>query len=100
MSAALDLPAGGVFSVCDDRPEIFASYLTALTKSFGFRPPRRLPSLLGKWFFGEVWGYFSRSHRVSNTKLKLASDWHPLAPSAIDGRQRLANSYALDSGGA
>jgi nucleoside-diphosphate-sugar epimerase len=57
VAAALGLPAG-VYNVTDDEPVTFAKYLRALAGATGTRTPRRLPGVLGRMMFGEVWKYF------------------------------------------
>jgi nucleoside-diphosphate-sugar epimerase len=74
--AALGIPAG-IYNVCDDEPVSFADYIHTLTKAVGAPRPFRLPPILGKWMFGDVWKYLSRSQRVSNVWLKEVSNWKP-----------------------
>ena len=82
--ASLDVPAG-IYNVCDDEPVTFADYLNALTKAIGAPKSLHLPGFLGKWAFGDVWKFFSRSLRVSNHRLKKASSWEPAVRSVSDG---------------
>lgn len=82
--ASLDVPAG-IYNVCDDEPVTFADYLNALTKAIGAPKSLHLPGFLGKWAFGDVWKFFSRSLRVSNHRLKKASSWEPAERSVSDG---------------
>ena len=84
VAAALNVPAG-IYNVCDDEPIAFAEYLRAAAAACGAPPPRRLPGFLGKVMFGAVWNYFSRSHRISNARLKSATNWRPSVRSAADG---------------
>ncbi len=96
VAAALHVPAG-IYNVADDEPIRFAEYMDALVKAAGAPKPLHLPALLGRWMFGEVWNYFSRSLRVSNAKLKQASKWKPSVPSAIIGWNRIAAELQLHS---
>jgi nucleoside-diphosphate-sugar epimerase len=82
--AALGVPAG-IYNVCDDEPVTFADYLHILTKAIGAPRPFRLPAILGKWMFGDIWKYFSRSQRVSNARLKELSNWKPTVRSVSEG---------------
>lgn len=84
VAASIDLPAG-IYNVVDDEPLRFAEYLAGLASAAGAGRPLRLPGALGKWLFGDVWKYFSRSLRVSNAKLKAAGDWRPQVVSAREG---------------
>jgi nucleoside-diphosphate-sugar epimerase len=84
VAAAVNAP-GGVYNVCDDQPVLFVEYLRALAAAAGAKKPLHLPGFLGKPMFGQVWGYFSRSHRVSNAKLKRVSGWEPRVKSVLEG---------------
>ena len=90
VAAALHLP-GGIYNVADDEPIRFNEYVDAVAKAARARQPLHLPAFLGRWVFGEAWGYFSRSLRVSNAKLKQASGWKPLVASAIVGWNLMAS---------
>jgi nucleoside-diphosphate-sugar epimerase len=89
VAAALDVPAG-IYDVSDDQPTPFAQYLRIVTQSVHAPRPLRLPAFAGKWMFGAVWGYFSRSQRVSNARLKEISNWKPAVGSVADGWPRVA----------
>jgi nucleoside-diphosphate-sugar epimerase len=84
VAAAVNAPAG-IYNVCDDDPLIFAEYLRAAAAALGAGKPRRLPGFLGKFAFGAVWNYFSRSLRVSNARLKSVTGWRPSVKSAAEG---------------
>jgi nucleoside-diphosphate-sugar epimerase len=84
VAAAIGLPAG-IYNVCDDDPLLFSQYIRIVVESVGAAKQLRLPGLLGTWLFGDVWKYFSRSLRVSNGKLRVASNWTPHARSAREG---------------
>jgi len=93
VAAAVELPAG-IYNVCDDEPLPFSQYVRIVAESVGAAEPLRLPSFLGTWLFGDVWKYFSRSLRVSNGKLKTASNWAPQARSAREGWPLTAHALA------
>jgi len=95
--AALDVPAG-IYNVCDDEPVSFAEYLHTLTKAISAPKPFRLPATLGKWMFGEVWKYFSRSQRASNARLKGVSAWRPTVKSVTEGWPTVAAELGLGQG--
>ena len=84
VAAAVSAPAG-IYNVCDNTPVTFAEHIRLLAAAIGAKPPVHLPGFLGKLTFGGVWNYFSRSQRVSNTKFKEATGWHPLVKSVREG---------------
>jgi nucleoside-diphosphate-sugar epimerase len=89
VAAALEAPSG-IYNVSDDEPVPFAEYLRTLTQALHAPQPRRLPAFLGKWLFGAVSQYLSRSHRVSNARLKEVSSWRPSVKSVAEGWPRVA----------
>ena len=89
VAASLNVPAG-IYNVSDDQPVRLADYMRTLARALKAPPPYRLPAFLGKWMFGEVWSYLSRSQRVSSARLKAASDWTPEVSSVEDGWARIA----------
>ena len=97
VAAALDVPAG-VYNVCDDEPVSFAEYLHTLTKAIGAPKPFRLPALVGRWMFGDVWKYFPRSQRASNARLKSVSNWRPAVKSVTEGWPIIAAELGLGQG--
>lgn len=84
VAAAVNAPAG-IYNVCDDEPLTFAAYLHAAAAACGAPVPRRLPGFLGRFMFGAVWTYISRSQRISNARLKSVTNWRPNVKSAIEG---------------
>jgi len=82
--AALDIPAG-IYNVVDDTPVPFAEYLQTLARAIGVGKPLRLPAILGKWMFGDVWKFLAQSLRVSNARLKEVSNWKPDVKSVAEG---------------
>jgi 2-alkyl-3-oxoalkanoate reductase len=77
--AALNVPIG-IYNVTDDEPLRRRDYCIALgARSVKFGP-RWMTKLMGS--LGEM---LSRSHRLSNEKLKSASGWTPEYPSAREG---------------
>ncbi|MGC2109784.1 MAG: NAD(P)-dependent oxidoreductase [Candidatus Korobacteraceae bacterium] len=92
--AAAVMAPPGTYNVCDDRPVLFAEYLQALTTAIGAKKPLRMPGFLGKLMFGQVWGYFSRSQKVSNARLKKLTGWQPAVKSAWEGWPLVAGELA------
>lgn len=95
VAAAVDLPAG-IYNVCDDEPLPFHQYLHSVADAVGAAKPLRVPGVLGRLLFGDVWKYLSRSLRLSNGKLRAASNWTPVMRSACEGWSLTAR--ALDHG--
>ncbi len=84
LAAVLTAPAG-IYNVNDDEPVTFAEYIRLLSDAVGAAKPRRLPRFFGRLAFGEIWRYFSRSLRVSNSCLKQVSGWKPEVKSVREG---------------
>lgn len=81
--AALALPAGA-YNVCDDEPLTRRDWVDSLAAALGARSPRMLPGWL-EALGGSKMALLGRSQRMSNAKLKAATDWSPRWPSARDG---------------
>lgn len=79
VAAALAVPAG-VYNVADDEPLTRAEAGRAAAEALGVKPPRILPSAVQAAMPGSA-KLLTRSLRVSNAKLKAASDWRPTHPS-------------------
>jgi nucleoside-diphosphate-sugar epimerase len=81
--AALDLPSG-IYNVADDWPVTHREFADALADAAGVAHPRLPPAwmaLLG----GSVVRGLTRSHRISNRKLRDSSSWAPRYPSVREG---------------
>ena len=81
--ASLDL-ASGVYNVSDDEPVTHREYAAALASALGVGVPR-LPPPWATRAFGPVGALFARSQRISNRKLREASEWRPLYRSVREG---------------
>jgi nucleoside-diphosphate-sugar epimerase len=81
--AALELPAG-VYNVVDDQPLTHRELVDSLADALGAHHPRFLPMWLTKLIGGPLRTY-SRSMRLSNRKLVIASGWSPKFRSVHDG---------------
>jgi 2-alkyl-3-oxoalkanoate reductase len=81
--AALDLPSGA-YNVVDDEPVRRAVFFGSLAQQLGLKPPRFLPSWITP-LFGSVGQTMARSLRLSNRKLKAASNWSPRFRSVQEG---------------
>ncbi|MGA8185907.1 MAG: NAD(P)-dependent oxidoreductase [Terriglobia bacterium] len=82
--ASLNVPSG-IYNVVDENPLPFKEYLHTLADAVHAPKPFRFPGVLGKATFGGVWGYLSRSLRVSNARFKKSSGWKPSVPSVAEG---------------
>jgi nucleoside-diphosphate-sugar epimerase len=81
--AALSVPPG-TYNVVEDEPMRRHDLAHGIAARLGVRPPRFLP--VWAWRLGGVVGEtIARSLRISNRKLKGASDWSPRYPTALDG---------------
>jgi 2-alkyl-3-oxoalkanoate reductase len=82
--AALSLPSGA-YNVVDDDPVTRRVLADTLATLLGVKQPRRP---MPKWItrlLGSIGELMSRSQRISNRKLREASDWCPRYPSIREG---------------
>lgn len=79
--AALILPAGR-YNAVEDEPMTRADHAAVLADVLGRQEVKLLPAALGRL---PALRAIVRSHRISNQRLRDASDWRPVAPSARDG---------------
>ena len=93
----MNAPAG-IYNVCDNEPVIFAEFLRIMASAMGAKKPLHLPGFLGKPMFGQAWRYFSRSTRVSNTKLKQVTGWQPQVESVREGWPQVAAALKASEG--
>jgi 2-alkyl-3-oxoalkanoate reductase len=93
--AALELDAG-IYNVTDDEPVRRREYFDSLAAVLGVRPPRFPPLWLCHLAcsLGEL---LSRSLRISNRKLRAASQWAPKYPSVREGWQASAADWSSSS---
>lgn len=90
--AALELPAGS-YNVVEDEPMTVGEHARVLAGLLGRRRLRLLPAVVGRL---PVLRPVARSHRISNQRLRRASDWRPTEPSAREGWTRIVQE--LDRG--
>lgn len=88
--AALDVPAG-CYNVVEDQPMTGDEHAAVLAGLLGRRRLKLLPALLGRV---PVLGVLARSHRVSNERLRAASDWRPTAPTVREGWKMIVEELA------
>jgi nucleoside-diphosphate-sugar epimerase len=83
VAAALELPAG-IYNVVDDEPLTHRELVDSLAHVLGVRSPKLPP----RWMtplFGVAGQVTRRSQRISNRKLREASEWSPRYRSAREG---------------
>lgn len=81
--AALNAPAG-TYTVVDDEPVRRAVYFGELAKDLELEPPRFFPGWTTP-LFGSAGKLMARSLRLSNRKLRSATNWTPKFPSVREG---------------
>jgi len=89
--AALDAPAG-VYNAVEDEPATRREYLDAFSDAFDLRRLRPTPSWLVKLIAGSGAEAVVRSQRVSNRKLRDATEWTPRFPSVREGWPAVAEA--------
>jgi nucleoside-diphosphate-sugar epimerase len=90
--AALERGAPGIYNVVDDDPAPAADWLPYLAAQVGAKPPRRVPTWLGRVAAGEVpVSMMTRIRGSSNAKAKRELGWEPRYPSWREG-------FAADGG--
>jgi nucleoside-diphosphate-sugar epimerase len=90
--AALEVPAG-TYNVVDDEPLRHREYVDALALALGVPPPKLPPPWI-TFLFGSLGEILSRSLRISNRKLREASQWIPRHPSVREGWRAVVNAIA------
>jgi nucleoside-diphosphate-sugar epimerase len=81
--AALDVPAG-VYNVVEDAPMRRVELAEGLARLLKTRMPRFAPAWTTR-IAGSVVRQLARSERISNRKLRAATDWRPRYPTMLDG---------------
>ncbi len=86
--AALDAPRG-TYNVSDDQPLPRGEWVGSLADALGFARPKALPHLVTR-MGGSTMRLLSRSLRISNAKLRSATEWSPRWPSVRDAWRAIA----------
>ena len=81
--AALSIPAG-IYNVTDDAPVRRREFVDSLAASLGVSAPKFPPAWFGR-LGGALAETLARSLRISNRKLRTASNWAPRYPSVREG---------------
>ena len=79
VAAAMALPSG-IYNVADDEPLTRAEAGKAVAEALGVKPPKTVPAPVRAALPGSA-KLLMKSLRISNAKLKAASDWTPRHPS-------------------
>lgn len=83
VAAAIGL-APGIYNVVDNAPVTHREFFDSVAEAIGVRSPRLPPPWLTP-IFGSIGKMAARSLRISNRKLRDASDWVPKYPSVLQG---------------
>jgi len=77
-AAAVGRGAPGIYNVVDDEPAPVSEWLPYLAELLGAKPPRRVPTWIGRLASGELGVAMMTSVRgASNAKAKRELDWQP-----------------------
>ena len=83
--AAVEGGEPGIYNIVDDDPASVAEWLPVLAEHSGGKPPRRVPSWLGRLATGEVGvSMMTRIRGSSNEKAKRELGWRPSHPTWRD----------------
>jgi nucleoside-diphosphate-sugar epimerase len=93
--AALGLPAGA-YNVADDEPLRRRDVANVIAVGLGVAAPRSLPVWVAK-LAGSLGELMSRSVRISNRKLRAASDWAPRWSSLREGWPAMLQAMPPDA---
>src|SRR5215212_7384161 len=81
----------GIYNIVDDEPAPVSEWLPAAAATFGAKPPRHVPRVVGRVLAGEAATVMMTEIRgASNAKAKRELGWQPRHPSWRDGFAELA----------
>jgi nucleoside-diphosphate-sugar epimerase len=97
--AALERGAPGIYNVVDDEPVASGTWIPELAKVLGAKPPRRVPTWVGRLAAGEVGvSMMTRIRGTSNEKAKRELGWQPRYASYREGfRMGLGDAHQLSA---
>jgi nucleoside-diphosphate-sugar epimerase len=85
-AAAVSRGAPGIYNVVDDQPARVSEWLPYLAELLGAKPPRHVPTWVGRLLGGELGVAMMTTVRgASNAKAKRELDWRPRYPSWREG---------------
>jgi 2-alkyl-3-oxoalkanoate reductase len=83
---ALDHGAPGVYNVADDEPAPVSRWLPAFAEALGAKPPRHVPTWIGRLVAGEVGvSMMTQIRGISNAKAKRELGFTPRYPNYREG---------------
>jgi nucleoside-diphosphate-sugar epimerase len=81
----------GVYNIVDDEPAPVSEWLPAAAATFGAKPPRHVPRVVGRMLAGEAATVMMTEIRgASNAKAKRELGWQPRHPSWREGFAEVA----------
>jgi nucleoside-diphosphate-sugar epimerase len=84
--AAIERGGPGTYNVVDDDPAPVVEWLPALADAIGAKPPRRVPTWLGRLVGGKLAvAIMTEARGASNAKAKRELGWEPSHPSWREG---------------
>ncbi len=84
--AAVEHGTRGIYNITDDQPAAVAEWLPAVAAAAGAKPPRKVPTWLGRLVAGESGVTMMTEIRgASNAKAKRELGWQPRHPSWREG---------------
>ncbi|HKN58515.1 MAG TPA: NAD(P)-dependent oxidoreductase, partial [Gemmatimonadaceae bacterium] len=80
--AAISRGTPGIYNIVDDEPAKVSTWLPALAKAIGAKPPYRIPHWLGELIIGKAGvSIMTQVRGCSNAKAKNELNWTPIYPS-------------------
>jgi nucleoside-diphosphate-sugar epimerase len=95
--AALERGAPGIYNLVDDQPVAAATWIPELATVLGAKPPRRVPTWVGRIAAGEVGvSMMTQIRGISNEKAKREFGWQPRYADYREGfRMGLGDAHQL-----
>ena len=83
---AIERAKPGVYNIVDDEPAEVSIWLPDLAQAIGAKPPRHIPTWLGRLMIGEAGvSMMTEIRGASNAKAKEALGWKPTYATWRDG---------------
>jgi nucleoside-diphosphate-sugar epimerase len=80
--AAMSRGSSGIYNIVDDEPAKVSTWLPALAKAIGAKPPYRIPHWIGELMIGKAGvSMMTQIRGCSNAKAKRDLGWTPIYPS-------------------
>jgi 2-alkyl-3-oxoalkanoate reductase len=98
---AMDRGAPGIYNVADDEPAPAKEWLPEMAAALGAKPPRHVPTWVGRLAAGEVGvSMFTKIRGISNEKAKRGLGWRLIHPTWREGFRSWLGAGGLGSGAA